>query len=52
MVLYGEANFKQLRKYCDTIALHPLDSKYEDIELKKGVKYHIVGKIVKKKKRY
>jgi len=36
-----EATFKQLRKYGDTIVLHPLNSKYEDIELKKGIKYRI-----------
>lgn len=47
-----EATFKQLRKYGDTIVLHPLNSKYEDIELKKGNKYRIVGKVVKKEKRY
>jgi SOS-response transcriptional repressor LexA len=48
----GEATFKQLRKYGETIVLHPLNSKYEDIELKKGNKYRIVGKVVKKEKRY
>jgi len=48
----GEATFKQLRKYGDTFVLHPLNSKYEDIELKKGNKYRIVGKVVKKEKRY
>lgn len=48
----GEATFKQLKKYGDTIVLHPLNSKYPDIELKKGTKYRIVGKVVKKEKRY
>lgn len=47
-----EATFKQLKKYGDTIVLHPLNSKYEDIELEKGNKYRIVGKVVKKEKRY
>ncbi len=47
-----EATFKQLKKFGDTLVLHPLNSKYEDIELKKGVKYRIVGKVVKKEKRY
>jgi len=48
----GEAIFKQLRKYGNTLVLHPLNSKYEDIELKKGHIYRIVGKVVKKEKRY
>lgn len=48
----GEATFKQLKKYGDTIVLHPLNPKYPDIELKKGVKYRVVGKVVKKEKRY
>jgi SOS-response transcriptional repressor LexA len=47
-----EATFKQLKKFGDTLVLHPLNSRYEDIELKKGVKYRIVGKVVKKEKRY
>jgi SOS-response transcriptional repressor LexA len=32
--------------------LHPLNSKYEDIELRRGHRYRIVGKVVKKEKRY
>ena len=48
----GEATFKQLKKYGDTFILHPLNPKYPDIELKKGTKYRIVGKVVKKEKRY
>ena len=48
----GEAIFKQLRKYGNTLILHPLNSKYEDIELKRGHRYRIVGKVVKKEKRY
>lgn len=47
-----EATFKQLKIYGETTVLHPLNPKYPDIELKKGVHYHIVGKIVEKKKRY
>ncbi|MBI5634968.1 MAG: helix-turn-helix domain-containing protein [Nitrospirae bacterium] len=47
-----EATFKQLKKFGDTLVLHPLNSRYEDIELKKSVKYRIVGKVVKKEKRY
>ena len=47
-----EATFKQLKKFGDTLVLHPLNSKYEDIELKKSVKYRIVGKVAKKEKRY
>ena len=46
------STFKQLKKFGDTLVLHPLNSRYEDIELKKGVKYRIVGKVVKKEKRY
>jgi len=41
-----------LKKYGDTIILHPLNPKYPDIELKKGNKYRIVGKVVEKKKKY
>jgi SOS-response transcriptional repressor LexA len=47
-----EATFKQLKVYGDTTVLHPLNPKYPDIELKKRNKYHIVGKVVEKKKRY
>lgn len=43
-----EATFKQLKKSGDTLVLHPLNSRYDDIELKKSVKYRIVGKVVKK----
>jgi len=48
----GEATFKQLRKYGETIVLHPLNSKYDDIELTARSKYRIVEKVVKKEKRY
>lgn len=47
-----EATFKQLRKYGDTLVLHPLNPKYPDIELKKDYKYRIIGKVVEKKKKY
>lgn len=48
----GEATFKQLRKYGETIVLHPLNPRYEDIELNARSKYRVVGKVVKKEKRY
>ncbi len=48
----GEATFKQLKKYGDTWVLHPLNPKYPDIMLKKNFRYRIVGKVVKKEKRY
>ncbi len=48
----GEATFKQLRKYGDIIVLHPLNSKYEDIEMTAQSKYRIVGKLFNKEKRY
>lgn len=47
-----EAIFKQLKKFGDTIILHPLNSRYEDIDLTDRSKYRIVGKVVKKEKRY
>lgn len=47
-----EATFKQLKIYGETRVLHPLNPKYPDIELKKGDRYIIVGKIAEKKKRY
>jgi len=33
-----EATFKQLKKFGDTLVLYTLNSRYEDIELKKGCK--------------
>lgn len=33
-----EATFKQLKKFGDTLVLHPLNSRHKDIELKKGCK--------------
>ncbi len=48
----GEATFKQLKKYGDTWVLHPLNPKYPDLELKKEFRYRIIGKVVKKEKKY
>lgn len=45
-----EAAFKQLKIYGETTVLHSLNPKCPDIELKKGVRYHIVGKIVEEKR--
>ncbi len=47
-----EATFKQMKTFRNELVLHPLNSSYEDIELKKGLKYLIVGKVVKKVKIY
>lgn len=43
-----EATFKQLKKYGKTRVLHPLNPKYQDIELSEAVQYKIVGKVVQK----
>lgn len=48
----GEATLKQLKKYGRTRVLHPLNPKYNDIELSEKRQYVIVGKVVEKKKRY
>lgn len=48
----GEATLKQLKQYGKVQVLHPLNSKYPDIELAKNHEYVIVGKVVEKKKRY
>ena len=48
----GEATFKQLKKYGKTRVLHPLNPKYDDIELSKEVEYRIIGVVLEKKKRY
>lgn len=48
----GEATLKQLRVYGKLQVLHPLNSKYKDIELSEKHEYVIVGKVVEKKKRY
>ena len=48
----GEATFKQIKKYGKTRVLHPLNPKYDDIELSKEVEYRIIGVVMEKKKRY
>lgn len=47
----GEATLKQLKKYGNTFVLHPLNPRYQDMEVIKG-EFQIIGKVVKKKKRY
>ncbi len=47
-----EATFKQLKKYGKTRVLHPLNAKYEDIELSKNTQYRVIGVVVEKKKKY
>ncbi len=47
-----EATFKQLKKYGKTRVLHPLNQKYEDMELKTDMEYRVVGVVVEKKKKY
>jgi len=48
---HGEATLKQLKKYGNTFVLHPLNPKYPEMEVKKG-EFQIIGKVVKKEKRY
>jgi SOS-response transcriptional repressor LexA len=48
----GEATFKQLKKYGTTRVLHPLNPKYDDIELSREIEYRIVGVVIEKKRRY
>ena len=48
----GEATFKQLKKYGSTRVLHPLNPKYDDIELIRDIEYRIIGVVIEKKKRY
>jgi len=48
----GEATFKQLKKYGSTRVLHPLNPKYDDIELRKDTEYRVVGVVMEKKKRH
>ena len=48
----GEATFKQLKKYGRTRVLHPLNSKYDDIELSREIEHRVVGVVIEKKKRY
>jgi SOS-response transcriptional repressor LexA len=47
----GEVTFKQLKKYGRSWVLHPLNPRYEDQEVKRG-EFRIIGKVVKKEKRY
>lgn len=47
----GETTFKQLKRYGNNWVLHPLNPKYEDQILKRGG-FTIIGKVVKKEKRY
>ncbi len=46
-----EATFKQLKKYGPRWVLHPLNPKYQDQEVRRG-EFRIIGKVVKKEKRY
>jgi len=48
----NEATFKQLKIYGKKVILHPLNPKYEDIELDQDKRYVIVGKVVGKDKAY
>jgi SOS-response transcriptional repressor LexA len=48
----GEATFKQLKKYGKTRVLHPLNPKYEDIELTRATEYRVIGVVIEKKKKY
>lgn len=48
----GEATFKQLKKYGRTRVLHPLNPKYEDIELNRETEYRVIGVVIEKKKKY
>lgn len=47
-----EATFKQFKKYGTKIVLHPLNPKYQDIELDKQSEYKVVGVVVEKVKKY
>lgn len=47
-----EATFKQLKIYGKKVILHPLNPKYQDIELDHDKRYVIVGKVVGKDKKY
>lgn len=46
-----KATFKQLKKYGPRWVLHPLNPKYDDQEVSRG-EFRIIGKVVKKEKRY
>ena len=47
-----ETRIMILKKYGKTRVLHPLNAKYEDIELSKNTEYRIIGIVVEKKKKY
>jgi len=42
----GEATFKQLKKYKGVWVLHPLNPRYEDVEMTKDMR--VVGKVIRK----
>jgi len=48
----NKATFKQFKQYGRKKILHPLNPKYEDIELDGNKQYTIVGKVIEKIKRY
>lgn len=48
----NEATFKQLKIYGKKTILHPLNPKYQDIELDQKKNYEIVGVVVQKSKSY
>ena len=45
-----EATFTQFKKCGYTAILHPLTPKYPDIVLKRGDKYRLVGKVMRKER--
>lgn len=47
-----EATFKQLKIYGKKTVLHPLNPRYQDIEINKPDRYEIIGKVVQKLKNY
>ena len=47
----GEATFKQLKRYGESWVLHPLNPRYDDQVVGKG-EFRIIGKVVKKERRY
>ncbi len=47
-----ESTLKQLKKYGKTRILHPLNPKYDDIELTKDGGHSLIGVVVEKRKRY
>lgn len=48
----NEATFKQFKIYGEKIILHPLNSKYQDIELDHKQQYTVIGVVVDKSKKY